>query len=324
MSKRRTERLLNLTMCLLATRRFLTKEQIRKTVEGYKDSASDEAFERMFERDKDELRELGIPLETGSNDPMFEDEIGYRIDRRAYALPEVSFTPAELAVLGLAARAWRQASLSTAAGTALLKLRAAGVDPDESAMAGLDPRVGDNDPALQPLWSASFDGRPVSFDYRTPEADSATRRRVEPWGVGVRNGRWYLVGFDLDRGDSRVFRLSRITGDVKVTGAPGSVVKPPDVDIGDELRRMLPAEPLETAVLRVRPGKAFGLRRRAKVETAEDSENGAGWDTLHLGFWAVDTLADDLVSYGADVVVESPPAVREAVIERLRALAGVA
>lgn len=321
MSKRRTERLLNLTMCLLATRRFLTKEQIRKTVEGYKDSASDEAFERMFERDKDELRELGIPLETGSNDPLFDDEIGYRIDRRAYALPEVSFTPAELAVLGLAARAWRQASLSTAAGTALLKLRAAGVDPDETAMAGLDPRVGDNDPALQPLWSASFDGRPVSFDYRTPDAENASRRRVEPWGVGVRNGRWYLVGFDLDRGDSRVFRLSRISGEVKVTGAPGSVVKPADVDIGDELRRMLPAEPLETAVVRVRPGKAFGLRRRAKVETAESAD---GWDTLHLGFWAVDALADDLVSYGADVVVESPPAVREAVIARLRSLAGAA
>src|SRR5262249_4051797 len=153
--------------------------------------------------------------------------------------------------LGLAARAWRQVSLSTAAGTALLKLRAAGVDPDESAMARLETRVGADDPALQPLWSASFEGRPVSFDYRRPESDRATRRRVEPWGGGVRNGRWYLVGNDLDRGESRVFRLSRITGEVKVTGVPGSVVKPEDVDIDDELRRMLPAEPRDTAVVRV-------------------------------------------------------------------------
>ena len=319
MSKKRTERLLNLTICLLATRRFLAKEQIRRAVKAYEECPTDEAFERMFERDKDELRELGIPLETGTDEAWFGDEVGYRIDRHAYELPEVTFTPEELAVLGLAARAWRQVSLSNAAGTALLKLRAAGVDPDESAMAGLDPRIGDNDPALQPLWSASFDGRPVSFDYRTPEADTASRRRVEPWGVGVRNGRWYLVGFDLDRKDSRVFRLSRITGEVKVTGAPGSVVKPDDVDIDDELRRMLPAEPQETAVVRVRPGPAFGLRRHA---TRRGRRSGSDWDTLQLGFWSVSRLADDLASYGADVVVESPPAVRDAVIARLRALAG--
>jgi proteasome accessory factor B len=318
MSAKRTERLLNLTICLLAARRFLTKEQIRTAVTAYAECPTDEAFERMFERDKDELRELGIPLETGTHEALFGDEVGYRIDRGAYALPEVTFTPEELAVLGLAARAWRQASLSHAAGTALLKLRAAGVDPDESAMAGLEPRIGD-DPALQPLWSAAFDGRPVSFDYRNPGADTAARRRVEPWGLGVRNGKWYLVGFDTDRQDSRVFRLSRIVGEVKATGQAGSVVVPPDVDIDAELRRMAPAQPQETAVVRVRPGSAFALRGRAtRVDAGED------WETLHVGYWSAGHLAEELVSYGSSVVVESPPAVRDAVIERLRALAGVA
>lgn len=316
MSAKRTERLLNLTICLLAARRFLTKEQIRQAVTAYAECPTDEAFERMFERDKDELRELGIPLETGTHGALFGDEVGYRIDRGAYALPEVTFTPEELAVLGLAAQAWRQASLSHAAGTALLKLRAAGVDPDESAMAGLEPWIGD-DPALQPLWSAVFDGRPVSFEYRNPEAETAKRRRVEPWGLGVRNGKWYLVGFDVDRQDSRVFRLSRITGEVKVSGQPGSVVVPPHVDIDGELRRMAPSEPRETAVVRVRPGSAFALRNRASlVESGED------WDTLQLGFWSAARLAEELVSYGSAVVAVSPPAVRSAVIERLRTLAG--
>ena len=126
MAARRTERLLNLVICLLATRRFVPREQIRKIVPGYADCESDEAFERMFERDKDDLREMGIPLETGSNSAWFEDEIGYRIDRDRYALPAVSFEPEELAVLGLAARVWQSASFAQAASQAILKLEASG------------------------------------------------------------------------------------------------------------------------------------------------------------------------------------------------------
>jgi proteasome accessory factor B len=122
MSRRKTERLLNLVVCLLATRRYLTAEQIRQAVPGYPDGS--EAFKRMFERDKEELRELGIPLETGSEG---DEETGYRIQRQAYELPEIQLTPDEAAVLGLAARVWQRASLAEAASGALLKLRAAGV-----------------------------------------------------------------------------------------------------------------------------------------------------------------------------------------------------
>lgn len=316
-STKRTERLLNLTICLLAARRFLSKEQIRAAVTAYQQCPSDEAFERMFERDKDELRELGIPLETGSHDPLFGDEVGYRIDRAAYALPEVSFTPEEMAVLGLAARAWRQASLSHAAGTALLKLRAAGVDPDETAVVGLEPRVGDTEAAFLPLWSAAWDGRPVAFDYRASGAGEPSRRRVEPWGVLSRSGRWYLVGFDSDREAPRVFRLSRIIGEVRVTGPSGSVVVPEGTDIRDQLRRMVPAEPRESALVRARPGAGLGLRRRAR-----SVEAGVEWDMLELGFWRADVLAEELVSYGDAVVADAPPGVRDAVVARLTALAG--
>ena len=112
MSTAKTERLLNLVICLLSTRRPLTKAQIRQAVPQYAENTSTEAFERMFERDKDELRDLGIPLVTSFEDPLFEDEVGYRVDREAYALPEVSFEPDELAVLGLASRVWQQASLA--------------------------------------------------------------------------------------------------------------------------------------------------------------------------------------------------------------------
>src|SRR6476659_6945959 len=128
MSRRKTERLLNLVVCLLATRRYLSAEQIRQAVPGYPEGT--EAFKRMFERDKEELRELGIPLETGSDG---DDEAGYRIQRQAYELPEITLTRDEAAVLGLAARVWQRASLAEAASGALLKLRAAGVDTAEAA-----------------------------------------------------------------------------------------------------------------------------------------------------------------------------------------------
>ena len=127
MSKRKTERLLGLVVCLLSTRRYLTADQIRDAVPGYPEQ--DDLFKRMFERDKEDLRELGIPLETGVNHP-FDDDPGYRITRQAYELPEMRLEPDEAAVLGLAARVWRRAELAGAAAGALLKLRAAGIDAD--------------------------------------------------------------------------------------------------------------------------------------------------------------------------------------------------
>src|ERR1700741_67487 len=124
MSKRKTERLLGLVVCLLSSRRYLTADQIRQAVPGYPEQ--DELFKRMFERDKEDLRDLGVPLETGTNHP-FDTEPGYRITQQAYQLPELRLEADEAAVLGLAARVWRRAELAGAAAGALLKLRAAGI-----------------------------------------------------------------------------------------------------------------------------------------------------------------------------------------------------
>src|SRR3954453_17421640 len=189
MSRRKTERLLNLVVCLLATRRYLTAEQIRHAVPGYPDGA--EAFKRMFERDKEELRELGVPLETGSDG---DEEIGYRIQRQAYELPEIQLTPDEAAVLGLAARVWQRASMAEAASGALLKLRAAGVETDVAAATGIEPRGTTKTPSSPALWEAVRGGRPVAFDYQGIGRTSVARRHLDPWGVVSRRGRWYVVG----------------------------------------------------------------------------------------------------------------------------------
>jgi len=315
-SARRTERLLNLTICLLASRRYLTKDQIRRAVPGYAECATDEAFERMFERDKEELRDLGIPLDTGTLDPLHGDDLGYRIDRNAYALPDVTFAPDELAVLGLAARAWQQASLSTAAGTALLKLKAAGGDPDSSGLLGLEPRLSAGEPAFAALWGAVRDRRAVRFDYRAGQNVTSAARRVEPWGLLARNGAWYLVGFDRDRAAPRVFRVSRITGDVRSEGLPGAVVVPPGTDIRDQLQRMVPPQPRSTAQVAVREGAGLGLRRTATEVRPADP----GWDHLQLGYFDTDRMAGDLAAHGPAVVVLGPAELRAAVVARLRAL----
>ena len=156
---------MNLAICLLMARRFIEKSQIREVVEGYHD-LTDAAFERTFERDKDELRRLGVPVETGSNDALFPDEVGYRILRKDFELPPIEFSAAETAALGLAATVWESATQAGQTVSALAKLRAAGVDPDPSRLSVLAPSVGAREPAFAGVWSACAERAPISFGYR--------------------------------------------------------------------------------------------------------------------------------------------------------------
>ncbi|MGB2571523.1 helix-turn-helix transcriptional regulator [Micromonospora citrea] len=319
MSRNRTERLVNLVICLLSTRRFLTAAQIAATVPGYEHDPDDpkehEAFQRKFERDKAELRELGVPLETGTAS-VFDAEPGYRIAHREYALPDIPLEPDEAAAVGIAARLWQHAGLAAAASSGLAKLRAAGVDVDPQATLGLEPMV-TVDPAFAPLTAAARDRRQVTFDYRVPDRDAPTRRRLQPWGVVCWRGRWYVVGHDLDRDATRCFRLSRVVGAVRVTGEPGSYEPPAGVDLISHVARWSgPVERTGRATVLAAPGRAAGLRRWA-VRTVPDP---AG-DRLTLPYADPDYLAGQLVGYGPDVRVLDPPEVRDAVIQRLKEIA---
>jgi proteasome accessory factor B len=313
MSSNRTERLLNLVICLLATNRWLTKEQIRRAVPQYEDCGTPEAFDRMFERDKEDLRELGVPLATGSNSAWFEDDQGYRVDRDAYALPEVGFTAEELAVLGLASRVWQQASLAGPAARAMVKLRALGVATDDVSLVGVEPRVRASDPAFEPLYAAARDRAPVSFRYRKPEGDVA-ERRVEPWALTSRGGRWYLVGHDRARTATRAFRLSRIEGPVRRIGAAGTVTAPEGLDPGSLVTGQQGEADRRTARLRVRAGRGAALRLRASGATP----GRGGWDVLELPVGDVGSLATQIAGFGPDVVVEEPTELRETVVRLLR------
>jgi proteasome accessory factor B len=321
MAAKRAERLVNLVIALLGTRQYLTAARIRATVPGYEPddgtARADEAFKRMFERDKAELREMGVPLETGRTS-VFDTEDGYRIARADYELPEIRLTGEEAAAVGLALRLWESAQLAPAAHSALVKLKAAGVDVDTSRAIPLQPRLDAGEPAFEPCYAAARDRRQLEFDYRRPDEDAPTRRRVQPWGVVAWHGRWYLGGLDLDRQEPRVFRLSRVVGTPKATGPDGAFEPPQDVDLAAMVAGQFGREE-HRVVVRARPGTAIGLRRHATgLGPAEDGD-----DRLELRTTEPWALADRLASFGADVVVEAPAEVRDAVIDRLTSLAAM-
>lgn len=217
----RTERLLNLVIALLATRGPLSRASIQSSVAGYDSGASVAAFERMFERDKEELRAMGVPIRTITD--AHGEVQGYVVDADEYATADLSLTADEIAVLNLAAQLWDNAVLESAALTAVRKLEST-IDEEATIASNTFGVLTARDAALLPLLRAVRDGRVVRFEYRKPQQDEAEKRTVEPWAVHSKNGRWYLAGWDVGRGEERVFRLSRMAGSVQVTGT--------DIDVG--------------------------------------------------------------------------------------------
>lgn len=314
----KTERLLNLTMSLLSSRIPLPKHRIRNLVEAYQVIESDEAFDRMFERDKEDLRAMGIPLVT-EDIGVFEDEQGYRIDRRDYDLPAVELSADEMAVVGLASRVWAHATMAGTAATAWRKV-AAGDEVQEDPFVGVEPQLGGAEPAFEPLKDAVLTSATVRFDYARPGQGGGRPRHVEPWYLTAWHGRWYVVGHDLDREAPRVFRLSRISSAVTLTGEPATQEVPEDLDAVSMIAATDETEPEpHSAVLRVRVGAGHQLRRRATSVSSVDAQ----WDRVGIDHGRLAGVAAEIASHGPDVVVEEPAELRDAVIERLHAVAAL-
>jgi proteasome accessory factor B len=318
-SATKTERLLNLLIMLLVQRHYVSKERIRAIL--YDDAPSDEAFEKTFERDKEELRSLGVPIEVGQIDPYFDDEPGYRIRADEFALPEISLEPDEASVVALATKVWDNARLAEATTDAVGKLTAAGLDLDLAALDIAQPRLSADEPSFEVFWEATLHRRPVTFEYQRPGYDAPLTRHLQPWGVVRFSGRWYVVGLDTDRHEERVFRLSRVVGKARMSGRPGAFEIPPGTDVRESARRLAPSVPSEAVVL-VRPGAGALLRRAARSVEPDvpGPDEQTPWDRLRLPGGA---QADELLSLGADVYVEQPAALRDEVVARLRAGAAV-
>lgn len=311
------ERLFSLVLALLATERGLSRNEILSSVQGYRQRytpfGNNTSLDRQFERDKDDLRELGVPLETleAPDDPGNNHDMRYRIPKGAYELPaDVNFTPQELALLALAATVWREGSLSGESRRAVLKLKSLGIDPD-APIIGYAPRVRVRDSAFAPLNVALERRRIVTFAYLKPGETKAHTRTVAPLALVQHQGRWHLNGIDQKVDRPRTFLLSRIVGPVEQSSATfmqeGENFAAAALD---ELEEIWAANVAEVEVV---SGSDAATRLNNRF-------SGKGPDNVRLSLNYTDEniLADELAGYGPEVVVISPEALRDAVADRLR------
>lgn len=215
------ERLLNLTALLLNTERPLRVDQIEQMMEGY--PADPASFRRTFERDKDDLREMGIPVEVINTDVHDQTMLGYRILPERYYLADPQLDPDELAAMRLALGAIRLEGI--AANETMRKLGGSPDTPDSAASPSIALASVPAPPELAPLYNAITERRRTTFIYNGAE------RIIEPHRLDYQRGRWYLDGFDHLREDRRNFRLDRIEGPIS-TGEPGAF-EPPERTAGE-------------------------------------------------------------------------------------------
>lgn len=303
---RKSERLVSLTIALLATKRFLTKNEIFNSIEGYEGEA--DAKERMFERDKEDLRNLGITIEVGSFDPLFEDEAGYRIRADEYQLEISDLTPTQLGLLSLASTAWQDSVLDGTSLSALVKLKSLGVESDLDGIPKISPRLVAVDPNVARIIDAVSHRQVISFTYIQEDLKEQIRA-IEPYGTGTKNGHWYVAGRDLDKNDLRVFRLDRILGEISYQGKNSSYSIPADFRMQSLLQSKAK---LEKATLEIRRGKAHTLLARAENIVDHDE-----WIRITLSYSEVDELVRDVLWHLDDVKILEPQIARERVMQAL-------
>jgi len=306
---RKSERLVNLTIALLATGRWITKSEIYENIEGY--SGEPDAKERMFERDKEELRNLGIDIEVGTFDPLFEDEVGYRIRPENYRIQISELTPQQLALISSATQSWRGAILDSKASAGLTKLKALGIESDVDGIPINPHQVRNSDTNLAKVIDALALRKTITFDYRASD-NTDENRALEPYGVGTKNGFWYVAGNDLERRAVRLFRLDRVVSEVKEQGRGASYEIPEDFSMHNQLQSRTRKN---VAQLLVRKGKADRLRKHASVQESQDE-----WDSLEYQYSDMKDLIRDLLWHRDDVKVIGPTEVKESLMASLHSV----
>ena len=318
------ERVFSLILALVASPAGLTKHELLSSVYGYADryrpGVANDALDRQFDRDKEQVRALGIPIETvDSPDAPGNNQLTrYRISKtRLQVPPNVRFTARELSLLRLASLAWTEGSLSAESRRASMKLAALGAGVELRHL-GIAPHLGIPEPAAPGLQAAIDEGRVVRFAYQLPDRDEPLQRRVAPLRLHRADGRWHLLGWDLDRGSGRVFLLSRIVGPVRAESEWF------DEDLrrrADALvARLLERREQELGTLDARLGSAAEARLLARAQSSAPSPE-PGWIRVTVGTLDPHAFAEELAGYGPDLIVVEPADLAERVrrvLERVR------
>lgn len=316
---RKVERLVNLIALLLNTRRPLTVEEIRATIPGYQQDDYS-SFKRMFERDKEELRAVGIPIERRFTD-VWEVEEGYMIPKDRYYLPELDLTPDEVAALWIASQVVVEEGTSEEE-HGLLKLSlGADVGSDPSSPPWLRARLHLDAPELPDLLEAAAGRRQVRFRYKAAGRSEETERTVDPYGLIHRQGAWYLVGYDHLRDDVRHFKLQRMTSGVSFVSRGG-----PDFEIPEGFRTedLTVTEPWvgregTTVEVALSPRIAWWAEQSLGLDPTGTWK---GWTLVRIPVVDEEGFVSWVIGFGEDAMVRKPERIREAVVERLRSFTG--
>lgn len=312
---RRIERLINLIAALLDSRRPMTAAEIRERIAGYQ-TENFEAFRRSFERDKAELREMGIPIEVVKDE---DDVDAYTIPPGKYYMPELDLQADELAALKLAADAVLGAGDQASAG-----LRKLSVESDADGVAS--PRVvwsadvAAEQPLLGPLLSALLERKPLRFGYETGDGRKSSRH-VEPYSLVHRRGHWYLVGRDVDRSAIRSFKVSRVIPPPE--RVDGGYEIPDDFD----LERHVGIEPWEvgegeqvTARIRFDPQLAWWPQQNMTGLASKAADDGSV--EVEMPVSNLDALVSWVIRFGEGIEILSPAQARERLVQHLAPFVG--
>jgi proteasome accessory factor B len=286
-------------MALLATKRFLTKNQIFESVDGYE--GSPETKERMFERDKTELRALGLEIEVGNEDPLFDDEAGYRISPQNYSLELDGLSTEDISLLSLATSQWQNSLFSKSAQSALRKVEALHGAFEQESLSLPFHHMEIPDDRFGEIWQATQESRELSFDYR---GVTQTRRSVAPYTLYLLEGRWYLVAFDLEKSEFRQFKISRMNSENFTVGKKFN--RSSDFDLETFLNsndRDVERVSLEIAV---RKGRAQELR--ASYPTAEYD---ADWDLMKIQSVPQNEIFESIARSGDSAKILAPLDIQE-------------
>lgn len=293
------ERLFTITCCLMAAPASgLTKQALYAAVPGYQAAESNEARDRMFERDKDDLRDAGVQLDVIRHEGEVEH---YVIAKGSFDWPEdFKLTPEQLALVEIAAKAWNTKQFATYARSALARLKSLGFVEASRELSFIAPRLLVKHKAFLPLAEAINENRKVAFEYRVP-GEKARTREVEPLKLRLIEGEWVLLA--KRDGEIRNYLLRRIVSKVKNTGVLFESVSSEEISKAE-------ADLVE-----------FTNSNLAKIQVVEDTE---AW--LHFGekpevqinFMDEELLAEDLLEFGSDITVLSPESLSEKLKSKLR------
>lgn len=314
----KSERLLSLTIALLLSgQRGLKKDEVYGAVRDYRNARDEaekqgkslDALERLFDRDKNILRDSGVPLisEIPGDEGSNNTEYRYRISNERFAWPsDLRFTERQMQLLELANQVWARAALGISTNRSMSRVRALGPAEVAVDLTSITPKLRTHQPSFLPLTSAIEARNEVSFEYRKPGEESSETRSVQPWQLYQVGSQWILISYDLERQAVRNFLLKRITSKVTVSDKTFPAVDSSKLDA--EKARLEELTQNQVATLRVTEGSAAWVYYDVNTKGVSD---------IDVHYMDLYLLAEELRELGPDIQVLAPVELRDVIRQGL-------